>query len=117
MSIAAETQETLRSFRSLIVFALPRFFIKDLKALENGTGTYFYRHVGPTDLKRHLTMEIAGETLSDARMASEGPRATGTSRPGWRTGEKNRDREVSPTGEPRKKSRPGGLSYWEAIEI
>ena len=27
-------------------------------------------------------MEIAGETRSDARMASEGPRATGTSRPG-----------------------------------
>ena len=30
-----------------------------------------------------LTMEIAGETLSDARMeTSEGPRATGKSRPG-----------------------------------
>ena len=27
-------------------------------------------------------MKIAGETRSDARMASEGPRATGTSRPG-----------------------------------
>ena len=27
-------------------------------------------------------MVLAGETRSDARMASEGPRATGTSRPG-----------------------------------
>ena len=27
------------------------------------------------------TIKIAGETLSDARMASESPRATGTSRP------------------------------------
>ena len=29
-----------------------------------------------------MTMDFAGETRSDARMASEGPRATGTSRPG-----------------------------------
>ena len=34
-----------------------------------------------------MTMEIAGETRSDARMASEGLRDAGTSRP-----------EVSPTG-------------------
>ena len=63
MSIAAKTQEALRSFRSLITFAMPRvFFIKDLKALENGTGTFFYRHVGPTDLKRsRLTMASAGD--------------------------------------------------------
>ena len=39
-----------------------------------------------------MTMEIAGETRSDARGASEGPRATG-------------------------KSRPGGLSYGEGIDI
>ena len=40
-----------------------------------------------------MTMEIAGETRSHARMeTSEGPRATGT-------------------------SRPGGLSYGEGIEL
>ena len=44
------------------------------------------RSVGPkTSL---LTMAIAGETRSDARMASEGPRATG----------RNQDQEGSPTG-------------------
>ena len=38
MSIAAERLKALRSFRSLIGFALRRvFFIKDLKDLENGT--------------------------------------------------------------------------------
>ena len=36
--------------------------------------------VGRGPVPRHAT--IAGETLSDARMASEGPRATGKSRPG-----------------------------------
>ena len=37
MSIAAETQKALRSFRSLIDFARSaRVFIKDLKDLENG---------------------------------------------------------------------------------
>ena len=76
-------------------FAMPRvFFIKVLTDLDlTWAGTYFYRHVGPTDLKRpRLTMASAGETRSDARVASEGPRATG-------------------------KSRPGGLSYREETEI
>ena len=54
--------------------------------------------------KRHVTVgrgpvprraAIAGETRSDARMASEGPRATGTSRP-----------EVSPTGKRSKYETP-----------
>ena len=45
-----------------------------------------------------LTMDNAGETRSDARMeTSEGPRATGKSRP-----------EIFPTG---KTLKPGGLSY------
>ena len=38
MSIARGNQRALRSFRSLMCFVLRRvFFIKDLKALENGT--------------------------------------------------------------------------------
>ena len=38
MSIAAQTQNALRSFRSLIGFAMgTRVFIKDLKDLENST--------------------------------------------------------------------------------
>ena len=41
--------------------------------------------------------KIAGETRSDARMASEGPRAT--------------------VSRMRDASRPGGLSYREEIEI
>ena len=37
MSIAAETQKALGSFRSLIAFDRPRvFFIKDLKDLDMG---------------------------------------------------------------------------------
>ena len=55
-------------------------------------------------------MAIAGETRSDARVASEGPRAPGTSRPGGlsypegiKTGRSllprgHQDRAVSPTG-------------------
>ena len=51
-------------------------------------GTFFYRHVGPTDLKRHLlTMANAGDR----------PRATGTSRPGGLSYRKSSP-EVSPTG-------------------
>ena len=46
--------------------------------------------VGRGPVPRHAT--IAGETRSDARLASEGPRDTGT-------------------------SRPGGLSYREGIDI
>ena len=41
-------------------------------------------------------MELAGETRSDARVASEGPRATGTSRPGGLSYRKSRP-EDSPT--------------------
>ena len=41
MSIAAETQKALRSFRSLIDFDMPRvFFIKDLKDLEKGPARF-----------------------------------------------------------------------------
>ena len=42
-------------------------------------------------------MDNAGETRSDARMASEGPRATGTLRPGGLSYGMHRDQEVSPT--------------------
>ena len=53
-------------------------------------------------------MEIAGETRSDARVASEGPRATikNSLEPSRRTGNR-----VMGT------SRPGGLSYREGIDI
>ena len=50
-------------------------------------------------------MEFAGETRSDARVASEGPRTTNKKRfLSYRGGlspaiRDNRDREVSPTGE------------------
>ena len=50
-----------------------------------------------------MTMEIAGGTRSDARVASEGPRATGTSRPG----------SLSYGGA----SRPGGLSYQKKLAL
>ena len=44
---------------------------------------FVIRRSQTTDGETHImTMEFAGETRSDARMASEGPRATGTSRPG-----------------------------------
>ena len=78
MSIARAPAKNPKVCRTLIGFDMPRgFFIKDLKDLENGTGTFFYRHVGPKGPKTPLlTMAIAGETRSDARMASEGPRAT-----------------------------------------
>ena len=47
MSIAADTQKALRSFRSLMCFAAPRgFYIKVLQTL-TGSDTCFYRHVGP----------------------------------------------------------------------
>ena len=36
MSIAAQTQKALRSFRSLICFDAARVFIKDLKDLDMG---------------------------------------------------------------------------------
>ena len=50
----------------------------------------------PSPSFMHAQSNARGETHSDARMeTSEGPRATGTSRPG----ERNRDQEVSPTGE------------------
>ena len=58
-----------------------------------GTGPRHASCYGKTSLrsygpkKHNLTIDNAGETLSDARMASEGPRATGKSSP-----------EVSPTG-------------------
>ena len=61
-------------------------------------------------------MDNAGETRSDARMASEGPRATGTLRPGglsYRCASRrgcllHRDQEVSPTGMFGRGSRLGG---------
>ena len=53
------------------------------------------------DLKRHrLTLDNAGETLSDARMASEGPRATEKLRPGglsYQGHRLHRDRDGAPT--------------------
>ena len=53
------------------------FFIKDLKDLDKGPTRAAIDIKVLKDLKRQrLTIEIAGETLSDARMASEGPRAT-----------------------------------------
>ena len=59
------------------------YFIKDLKDLENGLIRVSIDIKDLKDLKRHrLTMNNAGETRSDARMASEGPRATEKSRPG-----------------------------------
>ncbi len=52
---------------------------------------------GPVPRQRPRNPTLAGETRSDARVASEGPRTTGTSRPGG----------LSYGGA----SRPGGLSY------
>ena len=66
---------------------------------------FVIRRSQTTEVETHIvTMEIAGETRSDARMASEGPRATikkrflnhrgGQALAQW----EHRDREVSPTG-------------------
>ena len=68
MSIAADTQKALRSFRSLIGFAMRRvFFIKDLKDLENGPTRVAIDMQDLKDLKRcFLRMRSRGT----------GPRAT-----------------------------------------
>ena len=55
MSMAAQTQKALRSFRSLIVFARAAcFFIKDLKDLENGATRAAIDIKVLKDLRRHL---------------------------------------------------------------
>ena len=55
MSIAAQTQNALRSFRSLIGFArAARVFIKDLKDLENGTTRFSIDIKDLKDLKTSL---------------------------------------------------------------
>ena len=88
-------RRTLRSFRSLIDFEMPRaFFIKDLKALENGPTRFSIDIKVLKDLKRQRwTLANAGDrppryekktVLEPSR--GTGPRATGTSSP-----------EVSPT--------------------
>ena len=63
MSIAAETQKALRSFRSLIDFARAAWFlIKDLKDLENGPTRAAIDIKVLKDLKRHrLPMANAGD--------------------------------------------------------
>ena len=63
MSIATDTQKTLRAFRSLIDFTrAARVFIKDLKALENVTTRVSIDIKVLKDLKRHrLTLAIAGD--------------------------------------------------------
>ena len=53
-------------------------FIKDLKDLGNGTGTYFYRHVGPKGPKT--------PSLDDGDRGGQAPALR-----------EHRDREVSPT--------------------
>ena len=87
MSIARALRRILRAFRSLIAFARAAFFIKDLKDLDNGTTRISIDIKVLKDLKRIVTMEIAGETRSDARLASEDPALR-----------EHRDQEVSPTG-------------------
>ena len=64
------------------------FFIKDLKDLEKGLTRISIDIKVLMDLKRHiLTMELAGETRSDARMeTAEGPALR-----------EHQDQEVSPT--------------------
>ena len=101
MSIAAERRKALRSFRSLIDFAMRCvFFIKDLKDLENGTTRVSIDIKVLTDLKRHrLTLDNAGDR----------PPRYGRKK----ALREHRDQEVSPT---RRASRPGGLSYPACIE-
>ncbi len=68
MSIAAQTQKALRSFRSLIEFArAARVFIKDLKDLEKGTTRF---SIDIKDLKDLKT------SLDNGRSRGIGPRAT-----------------------------------------
>ena len=55
MSIAAEAQNALRSFRSLIFFVARRvFFIKDLKDLDMGPARFSIDIKVLKDLRRHL---------------------------------------------------------------
>ena len=79
MSIAADTHKALRSFRSLIGFAMRRvFFIKDLKDLDMGLTRFSIDIKDLKDLRRHIDDRQRG-CLSPALRA-------------------HRDREVSPTG-------------------
>ena len=78
MSIAAETQKALRSFRSLIDFTRAAcVFIKDLKALDMGPARFSIDIKDLKDLRWHLDDGARGG-LSPALRA-------------------HRDREVSPT--------------------
>ena len=56
-----------------------------------------------------MTMELAGETRSDARVASEGPRATKKNATLAIARAIQRSRGTGPR--PTEASRPGGLSY------
>ena len=67
-----------RSGSSEVLAYLPNdpdlFVIRRSQITERRTKKTSFVLLGPSDLKRHLlTMEIARETRSDARMASEGP--------------------------------------------
>ena len=54
-----------------------------LASMPSDLDPFVIRRSQTTEGETHIvTMEIAGETRSDARVASEGPRATGKSRPG-----------------------------------
>ena len=66
MSIARVLRRTLRSFRSLIAFALLRvFFIKDLKDLAMGPARFSIDIKVLKDLRCPLlTMELAGDRPS-----------------------------------------------------
>ena len=74
-------------------------------------------HVGRGPVPRHAAVyrKIAGETRSDARMASEGPRArvivAAVPRRGYRVRRDSGDRP--PRDGDASASRPGGLSYGE----
>ena len=113
---------TSRSFRTLIkTRAALAKHIKDLKDLRTLRVRAGYRHSGPTDLRivffivargpvpreRWSARAMARGTLSDARVASEGPRPT-MKEAFCRL--LHRDQEVSPTGTSLA-SKPGGLSY------
>ena len=76
------------------------FPIKDLKALEDGTGTFFYRHVGPKEPKT--------PPFDNGQRGGQAPALRENQDPEGAPTVLHRDREVSPTGKPSLASRPDG---------